>query len=467
MACAIATNATSATPSLSHSGHAAVERRALGTACSQRLSEPRLPQVWVPRMQPDAPARIMWMHAPKTGTLFGVTVYAHSCGPASFNASRISTQSGPPRLGCDCSARLVHPRNRWHHDPLPPLVLRPGAVAFRVVTVVREPRQRLLSTFRFLKQIFGTNGTKGCWGCCCGGWGLSAALRTTYFRTVRAFPRDAPEGLRAFLQIPGVTGCQTKMVMGRACADPSPVAANESSAAVGFVRHRMAFVGIAERRLETLCLWHATFGTPLWSIEVSAAATAPVQNHTAPAGLELDDAEDAPLYAAAVRRFESVPESTAAAVRACVSRVSAFASGTADTEEGAGGSAASQRSARPARLEEEAPVADGLAADEDGGEELRRAAAPTALVSVLLAMAAATVLATAAFLCSLRKVDRFFQAKARDWAEEAQASHTLRSRLRAGLGPGAYLSRAAAEEAWRDAVAQGEALDAARGGTSA
>ena len=419
------------------------------------------------RAQPDAPARIMWMHAPKTGTLFSVTVYAHSCGPASFNASRISTQSGPPRLGCDCSARLVHPRNRWHHEPLPPLVLRPGAVAFRVVTVVREPRQRLLSTFRFLKQIFGTNGTKGCWGCCCGGWGLSAALRTTYFRTVRAFPRDAPEGLRAFLQIPGVTGCQTKMVMGRACADPSPVAANESAAAVGFVRHRMAFVGIAERRLETLCLWHATFGTPLWSIEVSAAATAPVQNHTAPAGLELDDAEDAPLYAAAVRRFESVPESTAAAVRACVSRVSAFASGTADTEEGAGGSAASQRSARPARLDEEAPVADGLAADEDGGEELRRAAAPTALVSVLLAMAAATVLATAAFLCSLRKVDRFFQAKARDWAEKAQASHTLRSRLRAGLGPGAYLSRAAAEEAWRDAVAQGEALDAARGGTSA
>ena len=65
-------------------------------------------------------------------------------------------------------------------------------------------------------------------------------------------------------------GCQTKMLIGRGCHEEHTLTRDEIERAKSFVARPegIAFVGTLERYLESVCLFHAQYGGPLFSFEV-------------------------------------------------------------------------------------------------------------------------------------------------------------------------------------------------------
>ena len=136
-------------------------------------------------------------------------------------------------------------------------------------------------------------------------------------RTFRRHLVGAPEGVQAFLQLPGATGCQTKMLLGKACHAPDNLSAGDEDIAIARLRSHVAFIGLAERRLETICLWHAQFGSPLWPMEV-AAAVAPLRWHNESLiSKDFVDRSDELLYSAAEQQFDGKLRERAEAIRSC------------------------------------------------------------------------------------------------------------------------------------------------------
>ena len=274
--------------------------------CGQSDTQPPVASVPPPQLVARTPTlkSIYWLHIPKTSTLFATTALTYACGESVVSAEATSslTRTGPPILKNDCQGRLSHkqccsaaPSNhtKWFHDPLPwPEVGLPNVG--NVVMLLREPRQRILSAYFYLRA---TNGK-----CCGKGWGWSAPSSYSAFRAA-ALHADST----TFLALPGASGCQTKMLVGRGCMDSVAVTSQEVSRAVSFILHTAAFVGIVEEYNASVCLWHERFGGSIVSseevaIQLSSSLHPPYDTSPASMGGFVDRADEQ-TYNAGVLRF--------------------------------------------------------------------------------------------------------------------------------------------------------------------
>lgn len=188
-----------------------------------------------------------------------------------------------------------------------------------VVAVFRDPLQRLISAHRSMQQSP---------LCCSLDWGLGPPNGTR---------RRSFDGVSAaqFARMPGIGGCQTKMVLGWACAREVQLTQAAVARAVHFVEHSMAFVGLLAEWETTVCLWHARFGGALYSAELQAftrskrEATRRLPTNKSYATAELDGFEDidAAVYDTAVRRFQREVAENDVAIRECLQRVGAKRAG--------------------------------------------------------------------------------------------------------------------------------------------
>ena len=171
-----------------------------------------------------------------------------------------------------------------------------------IVALFRKPSQRILSAWHYMRKHR---------GCCAIDWGLSRrhAERARQAKTAASFAL-----------LPGMRGCQTKMLLGRQCCDLGSSVATLGTripSVVRLIEERVAFVGLLEEFDLSVCLWHARFGGPLFTASLMdtrpTARKAPDSephhyshathyNESELGGVE--DAADERIYAAAKRRFE-------------------------------------------------------------------------------------------------------------------------------------------------------------------
>ena len=255
-----------------------------------------------PPSPPDALKSIYWLHIPKTSSLFATTVLTYACGDAVVQPEATSTltQSGPPIMNDDCQGRLSHKQccsaaghSRWFHDPLPYPEDLPSVG--NVVLLLREPKQRVASAYFYLRGN----------GKCCGqGWGWSSENSSNAFRAAAAHA-----DLKTFLTLPGVSGCQTKMLVGRGCMDIVAPTSIEVERAAHFVQRSAAFVGLSEQYQASVCLWHEHFGGSLAPSEMVAIGLMKGSGSsydTAPLSMgAFVDHADEQTYTTGVRRFRA------------------------------------------------------------------------------------------------------------------------------------------------------------------
>ena len=295
--------------------------------------------------------RIFWSHFPKCGTNFGRTVFTYACTSAVGDPHLITTRTGIPRFGGDCSGsrsllqsgcwqtRLSH-RERWGietdmgtwlHQPV--VWEHTGKVPWvhpavgNVVVVFRQPQARLLSSLVHLARHSGH--------CCGEGWGFgqrgrkhlidisgSGLLRRLLLHMANSSVPHKERWTVAMLR-----SCQTKMLLGFGCFSPHKVTHLETVRAVRLVQTELAFVGIFEQWDAMVCLWHARFGGWLWSHQLWRAGTVPPTTTTEdrlrlanPRDLISGHDPDKIVYSAATRRFDRERQAYSQLVQGCLER---------------------------------------------------------------------------------------------------------------------------------------------------
>jgi hypothetical protein len=205
--------------------------------------------------------------------------------------SRATSDCGGSRspLQSDFGTKMYHMHVPWQNDSHP---VRPDPRAGNVVALFRRPQQRFLSAFHWMQTVP---------TCCNDDWGMGPRLgerRTAVNRMTSA---------AEFAKTPGALGCQTRMVLGNDCCAPTPIRPEAVKRARDFVQNKMAFVGLQEEWVRSVCLWHARFGKPLFAGELlntrptSDTNTTSEYEETELDGV-VDEADDA-LYEAARTRF--------------------------------------------------------------------------------------------------------------------------------------------------------------------
>jgi len=151
----------------------------------------------------------LWLHIPKCGSSFGTSV-------ASYGLSDVL---------------------RPNHVPLSASI--GDAQLSVVVTMLREPDQRLLSAYSWIKKVP---------GCCTSDWGWEMRV----FSQVR---RDISRGVPPSDTIAGFTGCQTNMILGRGCMVQGNITTKDMTEA----KRRISlfrFVGLQENWKLSICLFN-------------------------------------------------------------------------------------------------------------------------------------------------------------------------------------------------------------------
>lgn len=207
-------------------------------------------------------------------------------------------------------AGLITPEG--FHEPLRWTAKDPHRDVGGVVAIFRRPMQRLLSARSYMRRHR---------HCCGADWGLTRKRREQ---------ARAAASARTFALLPGMRGCQTKMVLGYRCCDVAGgLIAGRIPRAVEFIERRMAFVGLLEQWERSVCLFHARFGGPLFAAELmdmrptaSASGGSATQYNESELDGVVDEADQA-VYEAAVRRFERDVGEHAADVAHCLHHIRA------------------------------------------------------------------------------------------------------------------------------------------------
>ena len=211
---------------------------------------------------------VRWLHFPKCGTTFQLTVVRHACteqqNPAwhiaylamgqgigqhykvarSLAHDRDKKASARSRnRGTCCGGRILLPF--LGHQPVKerelqlrgwaPSDLAGGTLpAGGLVAMFRRPAQRLISAFLDKRHTGGTNAVER---------------------------RTLPHNLSGFARHPGVAGCMTKMLTGRDCGAPVGIGDAAVARAVALVRSpAFRYVGLVEEWDRSICLFHRMMG---------------------------------------------------------------------------------------------------------------------------------------------------------------------------------------------------------------
>lgn len=215
---------------------------------------------------------VEWIHIPKCGTSFGATVYGYLCGatetpytnPAdpTENCTYCGEQAKGLNRGLywDPKLRNMIPfsnmirrdgtRHRfykyhapycdWTQSPHPPYsnhfplsdrANKQGTTA--AVTMLREPRKRLVSAWNNDKHSYGI------------------AKRDTV---------KYLQNITAFVQHSAIQGCQTKMLVGRVCADAREITDTNLQRAIAKLEKSISFFGLTDAFNASVCLFHHMHG---------------------------------------------------------------------------------------------------------------------------------------------------------------------------------------------------------------
>jgi hypothetical protein len=121
--------------------------------------------------------------------------------------------------------------------------------------------------------------------------------------------KNESKRIRIFAEAGGISGCQTKMILGRTCASPRVLTVAEVRRAISILRHDFAFVGLTEDYDESVCLFHRKLGgLPAWAEFLNVRpgrGSGPEAYDEAPLAGFVDVADEA-LYAAAKQIFEDM-----------------------------------------------------------------------------------------------------------------------------------------------------------------
>jgi hypothetical protein len=304
---------------------------------------------------------VRWLHVPKTGTAFATALFHYMCPrapPQAAYANGTSPRWPPVELkpfynrnvsGCgDCSGyrRAAIPgsqcicgvtncgllANGTLGDRLPslPCVHHPARYpqdAGKLVAMFREPRARLLSTFRFLQasmrakpyEFSGIARRLGIFNV----YTKLPDAYNEYMAAARGVNRTTPVEwlVRTRDAALRLSAAQSRLVLGidlkmpfdsRSLAKLLGVPGRERLAA----RLRLfAFVGLTERWSDSLCLFHALLGGRARAAELGRArSTDGVADASADTSLtarferavdSIDDQADRTLYSMASERFEA------------------------------------------------------------------------------------------------------------------------------------------------------------------
>ena len=296
--------------------------------------------VWTPS-SPGSPLRqIYWLHIPKTGSEFSYTIYAYACGPSSFHPQALR-DGWPARVHGTCGGNrsslqgdLKPPlgaslEQYWFHSPVPWSLPNVG----NVVTMFRRPNQRMLSAIQMLSTKAGN--------CCGPNWGwrpreraLAVKHATTCCRVQRGeLDVISSASFKALIQSPSFLGCQAKMLLGHGCFAARQLSKGDIFLAVKYARTRVQFIGLTESWQQSVCLWHARFGGPLWSSELHSrkslrsSSTLNSSSHNESILLKVgfdSDPADELVYSIAQLRFAVEVSGHAEAVAECMRMVDAF-----------------------------------------------------------------------------------------------------------------------------------------------
>jgi len=288
--------------------------------------------LWTPPQQRALHRNVFWSHIPKTSTTFARTFFSYTCGPAAVNFAEVDTTQAPLVHPGACTHSIAKQQDElinetamaqaigeatnstwyptWFHSPVPwssgRVGMTPRPLA-NVITLVREPADRMLSEYRHIASMEGYT--------CCGNrdmetisgqsWGWRQLTRgaavssahgkylqfvdtethepkdfntAPYTRITEHWVRDdslntstarTERYIAKLANFSALYGCQTKMLVGRGCHEEYVLTARDILRARTYIASDSVFVGLSgERYNESICLFHVRFGGPLWDFEV-------------------------------------------------------------------------------------------------------------------------------------------------------------------------------------------------------
>ena len=267
------------------------------------------------------PLPVAWLHPPKTGSTFGLTVYRHACSdiPANATVGCLPPIAGLTRrfpvakhcAGGFTSARRVdlHPPSNPHEDH------------GRLLAMLRAPAAQKASLLSFvLKLATDAEYDRRCSVVC------EAPMTTSGLPP--AVAREACAAARAGrlqhlmeLVLPPMRGCQAKMLHGTPCLRRSNASELDRLQPLTATRvpSAFAFVGVTERWAESVCLFHFLREGGIRPVAAEFVNSRPTSTRARSLSLELwrgiaanrsdlmgwllDDVYDGLLYARAARHF--------------------------------------------------------------------------------------------------------------------------------------------------------------------
>jgi hypothetical protein len=233
---------------------------------------------------------LRWLHFPKTGTSFWSTIFSYACrkkGRVDMDVSPF--WRAPGCTSCyDFAVKERYPAKEYcaadafssletQHRPLG------HSKPENTVTFFRDPTERLLSA-AINQHVSGFSQPR-----------YHDLLQKCY----------QPLDPKCFVKYPGVKGCQARMLTGGTCADDGAAAGRpfpvNVPAAVALVQ-RLGFVGLTDEWNDSVCLFHKMYGGKVTQAEFKNFHP----SHREKPDVEVQDEVDAPVYAAAKRRFQEL-----------------------------------------------------------------------------------------------------------------------------------------------------------------
>lgn len=156
-----------------------------------------------------------------------------------------------------------------------------------VVAIVRDPRKRILSAYRYGLHAVGQTSEE----------------RSSMLANVRT--------LKDFVKWPGIASCQVKMFLGFPCAKAMEVTDSMTNDAID-IMSKAAFIGLTDHWNDTICLFHSMFGENITVAELENLRSAHDLHDISSSSTRLksnavlskqDDPHDWRLYQASKRRF--------------------------------------------------------------------------------------------------------------------------------------------------------------------
>ena len=236
-----------------------------------------------PDAETDAPRKLFWLHAPKTGSSLREFLVDYSCGlPPRYDGQRSATAADlalARRLErCArnaCAPRPFDEKSYKYHKSFYPKHQRdmqqarrdgvdaPAAVfdeecAYAGVAMFREPRARLASAF-FMKGRDFANKVRQSYTACMGissHASLDKMLGARLCERLRALP--AAQGLTEYAKRLEVRNVQTKMILGIYRYAARPDDSLDVEEAIRRLKTCSPFIGLQERWGESLWLFSQT-----------------------------------------------------------------------------------------------------------------------------------------------------------------------------------------------------------------